>query len=138
MSQLVFNIWLNVKEVGFNAIEGMDLSLSVRPSRQRESHHPSSMSFIWLPEEGVVQTKGGSSHLKRSGSKGGLLISNYLNKKKLTHMYAQLFVYYLIPNVIKLATKNSHHTLHHCFCFKCRLIKWVAVDNRSQKSPFHI
>lgn len=64
MSQLVFNIWLNVKEVGFNAIEGMDLSLSMRPSRQRESHHPSSMSFIWLPEEGVVQTKGGSIHNK--------------------------------------------------------------------------
>jgi hypothetical protein len=66
MSQLVFSIHQNHKEVVSNTNEGMDLQAG------KESKLLSSMSFIWCAE-GVNQINGGSSHFQQSGLKVGLL-----------------------------------------------------------------
>jgi hypothetical protein len=56
----------------------------------------------------VLQIKGGSSHLKRSGLKVGLPTSNDLIKTKIPHGYTELLGFWLISDVVKLRTKNSH------------------------------
>jgi hypothetical protein len=71
MSQLIYSIPWNAEEVGSNANEGMDLPVRVSVSRQRLSFLLL-CSFHRFPKEGVVQIKGESSHLKRSGLQLGI------------------------------------------------------------------
>ena len=68
MSQLVYSICWNSKEVGSNASEEMDLLARARASRQREKL-PLSCPLSGLPAEGVAQIGGRSSYIKRSGLK---------------------------------------------------------------------
>jgi hypothetical protein len=62
MPPVVFSVCWNPEEAGSNASEGMDLSVRVRASRQKESKLPSFTSFML--EAGVAQIKGISSLLK--------------------------------------------------------------------------
>jgi hypothetical protein len=59
MSQLVFSICQNSKEVEFNASERMDF-LARQEQAGKDQKVPSSMSFYRLPAEGMAQTIGGS------------------------------------------------------------------------------
>ncbi|EDL82258.1 rCG29069 [Rattus norvegicus] len=79
MSQLGFNIYLNPKEVGSNASEGMDFPET--GSRQKSFLPP--CPLYRLPAESVAQIKGGSYYFKISGLKIGFPTSNYLIKKKI-------------------------------------------------------
>lgn len=62
-----------------------------------------------MPAEGVALITVGSSHLRRSGLKGGLSTLNDLIMKN--NPYAVVSCY-LIPHVVKLKTKNSHNNLY--------------------------
>ena len=76
MSQLVFSLHQNPEEVGSNASEGMDLLGRLRASRQGESF------LLPCPHIGVVQIKGGSSHLKDLELSWIFTLQvNYLRKK---------------------------------------------------------
>lgn len=64
--------------------------------------------FYRWPPEGVAQMKGGSSHLKISRLKIGFTTSN--NLRKIPRRYTQLLGFQLSLEVVKLITKNSHHS----------------------------
>ena len=68
MSQLLFSICRNPKAIDSNASEGMD-SLVRQEQAHKEQKLSASMSFYWLPAEGVAKTRGGFSQFRRSGLK---------------------------------------------------------------------
>lgn len=70
----MFSTHWNPKEVGFNASEKMELP--ARASRPRASVHLPCTLRRLPAERRLAHIKGGSSHLKRSGLKDCLSISN--------------------------------------------------------------
>lgn len=68
MSQLVFRIFWNPKEVDSNASEGMDL-LVMPEQAGKYPQLPSSLSLYRLPKIGMAQIRSESYHLKSSGLK---------------------------------------------------------------------
>lgn len=65
MSQMIFSLYGNPKEVGSNPSEGMDLEAKVKASREIAKH--SSISLYWLLAG--VQMRSWLSQLKTSGLK---------------------------------------------------------------------
>lgn len=90
VSQLVFNIHYNPKEINSNVSEWMDLPVRARANRQRKQassfHIFLTELWSWLklifPALRKICIKGGSSHLERSGLKVELPISNGLVTNK--------------------------------------------------------
>lgn len=93
MSQLVFAICSNPKEVGSNSSEGMEQSVRQGKQAKRASFLPP-CPLSRLPPKRVAQIKGGPYHFKISGLKMSLPTSNYLiqKKKKILPRYTQLTV----------------------------------------------
>jgi hypothetical protein len=81
MSQLLCSTHQSLREVGFNASDGTNLTERAKGKQAESNSFLLPHSLHSLPAEGVVQTEGGSSHLKRSGLKVSLPSSNYLIKK---------------------------------------------------------
>ena len=107
MSQLVFSIHGNPEEVGYNATEGIDLS--ARTSSKERASFLIPYPLYRLAPECMAWTKGISFLLKRSGLKVNLTTSKDLIEKKFLRRCTDLFGFYLIPDVVKLTSKNSHH-----------------------------
>lgn len=118
MSQLVFSIHCNTKEVDCHDSESIDLQMRARESIQQEREHfqhhcigsqqkdwpglevgfPSQKSWIKGLSSSNIWIRSGPSHFK------------LLRKISLRH--AQSLEFKLIPDVIKLTAKKSHHTFH--------------------------
>lgn len=83
---------------------------------QQKSKQEKRASFLLLhplcrlPAEGVVQIKGGSSHLEISVLKMCQKIWNFS-----LQMSTQLLEFQLILYAVKLTTKNSHHIIFICY-----------------------
>ena len=111
MCLLVFHIYQNVEEVDSNARDGIDLLSGARQSEQREKGRGVSTSFFPVPYIGYQQKLwcrliDESSHLKDPD----------LIKKKIPHRFVQSFGFWLISDVVKLTTMNSHHRV---LIYKC-------------------
>ena len=113
MLRLVFSSRENPEE-GSDANEGTNLPVQVTASKQRVN-----ASFLHALTEAASrkcgQVKGGCAHLKRSGLKVGLpALKDLIRKKKSFAGVPSLLDFLLIPDAVKLTTKNSHHKSTPC------------------------
>lgn len=120
ISDLVFSIHQNFKEVDSVASEGMNLPGRVRASRQREQ-----ASFFHVLYVGIQQkvwkilrfstqkicVKGVCSHFKYPGQKWVFMLQ-MIHLRKNPSQVCPPFGFQSIPDVLKWKTKNSHDTKH--------------------------